>query len=375
MTVSSTSPSASGAGPSNSELLKLRQVHVSGDPRALGRGQGEALRPVIVAFVEQRLQALRAYMEERKAGSVEAFLALGAECLRIAQAWDPAGTSEHLGIAEGAGVDATSLYAVANMTDVRDVLLLPPPLEDEGCTSFVLPKHLSADGLVVAGQTWDLNPDDLDYVVAIHRRPSEGPETWSVTCAGCLSLVGMNEHGLAVGTTNIKARATQPGVGYMSLLHRAIRERTRELAAESIRSAPRAAAHTYWIADAGGGLEIEATARHAVVRRADEVALARTNHCIAPEVLALQGEATTSSSLARLARATKVLSQGKHDLESLRALFADRTDGVDSINRYPEDAQGTTTNSCVLAWPERRLLWACRGPADRGEWVVLPFGS
>ncbi len=359
----------------SSGLLKLRQVHVSGAPRALGRGHGEELRPVIGAFVQQRLDALRVYMAERKSGSVDTFLALGAECLRIASEWDPAGTEEHFGIAEGAGVDAASLYAVANMTDVRDVMLLPPPKDDEGCTSFVLPPHLSADGVVVAGQTWDLNPDDLDFVVAIHRRPNDGPETWSVTCAGCLSLVGMNEWGLAVGTTNIKARATQPGVGYMSLLHRAIRERNHAAAAESIRTAPRAAAHTYWVADADGGLEIEATARHAIVRRADESALARTNHCIAPEIAALQGEETSSSSVARLARATNVLGQGKHDLASLRALFADRSDGVDSINRYPEDAQGTTTNSCVLAWPAKRVLWACRGPADRGEWVQLPFGG
>ncbi len=356
-------------------LLELRRIHVAGSPRALGRGHGEELRPRIEAFVKQRLDALRVYMSERKAGSVDGFLALGAECLRIASEWDPVGTEEHFGIAEGAGVDAASLYAVANMTDVRDVMLLPPPADEEGCTSFILPRHLSKDGVVVAGQTWDLNPDDLDFVVAIHRKPESGPETWSVTCAGCLSLVGMNEWGLSVGTTNIKARATQPGVGYMSLLHRAIREKSRDRAAESIRTAPRAAAHTYWMADAEGGLEIEATARHAIVRRADEQAIARTNHCIAPEIAALQGEDTSSSSVARLARATDVLAKGGHDLTSLRALFSDREDGVDSINRYPEDAQGTTTNSCVLAWPARRLLWACRGPADRGRWVELPFGG
>jgi hypothetical protein len=51
----------------------------------------------------------------------------------------------------------------------------------------------------------------------------------------------------------------------------------------------------------------------------------------------------------------------------------DRSDGVDSINRYTEDDQGTTTNACVIAVPARRELWACRGPADRGAWVQLAF--
>jgi hypothetical protein len=53
----------------------------------------------------------------------------------------------------------------------------------------------------------------------------------------------------------------------------------------------------------------------------------------------------------------------------------DRSDGVDSINRYTEDEQGTTTNACIIAVPERLELWACRGPADRGQWVQLPFES
>jgi isopenicillin-N N-acyltransferase-like protein len=365
------------------EPLTLRTIHVQGTPAELGRAHGEELRSEVRAFVAQRLAALRVYMEERGThGGVEDFLRVGARCLEIARDWDPLGSAEHDGIAEGAGVDPAELYAVANMTDVRDVLLLPPPnREDEGCTSFLLPARLSAQRAIVAGQTWDLNPDDLDFVVAVHRRPTEGPETWSVTCVGCLSLVGMNEWGLAVGTTNIKVRSTRPGVGYMSLLHRALQERSRQAACDTVLGAPRAAAHTYWMADADGGLEIEAMAFDAVVRQLDNAPealagdgpLVRTNHCLAPSVAALQGEPTTSSSRARLKRAQELLGRGPHDLESLKALLADRSDGVDSINRYPEDEQGTTTNSCVLAWPAERLLWACRGPADRGAWVRLPF--
>ncbi len=364
-------------------LLTLRRIHVSGTPAEMGRAHGEELRSTIRAFVDQRLAALRQYMAERGDDRVDEFLRVGASCFDVARRWDPEGTAEHVGIAEGAGVDASELYAVANMTDVRDVLLLPPSNQDEGCTSFMLPARLSASGTVVAGQTWDLNPADLDFVVAVHRRPSEGPETWSVTCAGCLSLVGMNEWGVSVGTTNIKVRSTRIGVGYMSLLHRALQERSRQASCDVLLAAPRAAAHTYWIADAEGALEIEATALDAVVRQLDNSPgnlagggpLVRANHCLAPSIAALQGEPTTASSRARQQRAQELLERGPHDLESLRRLLADRSDGVDSINRYPEDEQGTTTNSCVLAWPAERRLWACRGPADRGEWVELPFAG
>lgn len=362
----------------------LRRIHVQGSPTQMGEAHGEELRASIQGFVRQRMDALRQYMQERgRENRIDEFLRVGARCLAIAAEWDPAGTEEQRAIARGAGVDEAELYAVANMTDMRDVLLLPPSNADEGCTSFLLPARLSANGSVIAGQTWDLNPTDLDYVVAVHRRPSDGPETWSITCTGCLSLTGMNEWGLTVGTNNIKVRSTQLGVGYLSLLHRALAERSRQAACDVLLEAPRAAAHVYWLADASGALEIEASAFDAVVRQLDnspealagEGPLIRTNHCLAPSIAALQGEATSSSSRARLARAAQLLNQGSHDLESLQALLADRHDGVDSINRYPEDSQGTATNSCMLAWPAERKLWACRGPADRGKWVELPFGQ
>ena len=35
--------------------------------------------------------------------------------------------------------------------------------------------------------------------------------------------MGINEHGLSVGTTNIKTDDSRIGVGYLSILHRAIR--------------------------------------------------------------------------------------------------------------------------------------------------------
>jgi hypothetical protein len=60
---------------------------------------------------------------------------------------------------------------------------------------------------------------------------------------------------------------------------------------------------------------------------------------------------------------------------TLQNLMRDRSDGVDSINRYTEDEQGTTTNACLIAVPARLELWACRGPADRGEWRQLRFGG
>lgn len=354
-------------------LLKLPMVQCEGSARALGNQQGEALREQIIAFVEQRLSAFAEYSRERAGPSVERFVATGAQCLRVFERWDAEGAAEHAGIAEAAGVSAEALYGATNMTDVRDVLLLPFSRQDEGCTSLLVPPAFSRSEQVIVGQTWDLNPTDLDFVVAVHRRPLQGPETWAVTCAGALSLTGMNAWGVTVGTTNIKTRRSRLGVGYLSLLHGAIRAESAAAARSLVAAAPRAAAHTYWLADASAALELECDPETVIERRADTQPLARTNHCLAEPMRTAEGEPATASSRKRLARAEQRLSAGAQDVASMQQLMRDRSDGVDSINRYSEDQQGTTTNACVIAIPEKRELWACRGPADRGEWLQLKF--
>ncbi len=355
-------------------MLRLDQFTFSGTPFQIGHQQGRALRERIVPFVEQRVRAARVYLRERGVRDADALMALGATCLAQVKTWDPEGYSEFVATAEGAGVDPVELYTTGNMTDVRDILVLGTmTAESEGCTTAHVGRGRSADGRVLASQTWDLNPTDLDFVVAVHRRPVGQPATWSITCAGCPSLIGMNELGVAVGTTNIKCRGSRIGVPYLSLLHRMIRARTRREAIAILMSAPRAAAHTYWAADADGITDVEATADTTVVREAGDGHLCRSNHCLDADHRQREGEAATASSQKRLARADAVLGRGGQTVESLKALFADRSDGVDSVNRYPEDHQGTTTNACIIMRPATRELFACRGPADRGDWVELGF--
>jgi isopenicillin-N N-acyltransferase-like protein len=326
---------------------------------------------MIQAFVDQRMRAARVYLFERGIRDEATFRNLGAACLEAVRAWDATGHAEHLAVAAAANVDAVDLFTAGNMTDIRDILALPRVADAEGCSTALVPASHTLGGYVIASQTWDLNPTDLDYVVAVERRPADGPRTWSVTCCGCPSLIGMNEHGVCVGTTNIKTRGSRIGIPYMAVLHRAIRSRTRAEAAAIYESVPLAAAHTYWAADAAGVTDWECTPDSRV--RRDGGPLYRTNHCLVPDHAARQGEAATASSQARLARLGAVLNAGRQDVNTIRQLFADRSDGVDSINRFTEDGQGTTTNACFIGIPQTRELHACRGSADRGTWVSFRF--
>jgi isopenicillin-N N-acyltransferase-like protein len=359
-------------------MLRLEQFTVSGTPAAMGRQYGARFRDLIGAFVADRVQAVETYLDERGHAGTDALFAAGAACLERVRAFDACGFAEHLGIAEGAGVDPVRLFTAANMTDIRDIILLPgdpPVLEDEGCTAALVPPEKTASGQCLQGQTWDLNGPDVDYVIALHRLPDEGPETWTVTCAGCQTLMGMNQHGIAVGTTNLKTRGARVGVPYLSVLHYALAQPKLAMASAMIERAPVAGAHSYWVGDAKQAVEWERTPTSAYARSTRDGALARSNHCLFDRNVSLETDLSESTH-ARFERAQALLAaSNEHSVESLKALFADRSDGRLSINRFAEDQSGATTNAVVVCNPSAREFWACRGPADRGEWTLLGFNS
>ena len=360
--------------------MDLPTLTVSGSPTAMGHAHGEHFRSLIQAFVQGRFDYLDTWSCERGRSDTSGVLEIGRLSMGIAAAWDPIGHAEHVAIAEAAGLEADRLFTAANLTDMRDALLFAerstePIGVDEGCSSLLIPADHTAGGQAIVGQTWDLNHKDVAYVAAIKREPTDGVASWSVSCVGCQTLMGINADGLVVGTTNIKTWGARPGVGYLNVLHRAIRTSSVAAASEIVRTAPRAGAHTYWLADAGEQAEWEAVPDSTHVRRTGSGPVFRTNHCVYDPYRAIEAEPATPSSEARFVRLT-ALTAGRcdHTVASVKAIFADRADGPLSINRYVEDGLPVATNANFLAVPAERTAWACRGPGDRSPWVRLDFG-
>ncbi len=361
--------------------IELQSVTVRGTPTQMGEGHGEAFRARIGDFVAMRLDSVQTYFDGLGRGSLAELLQVGRRGYRQLETWDPSGYAEHAAVALAAGVDPVVLFTAGNMTDMRDGVVLNErhrdadigPADAEGCSLVLVPGPRTVDGAHLVGQTWDLNPLDIDFVVGVHRVPDDAPESWSVTVAGCPSLVGMNAAGICTGTTNIKTWGVRDGVGYMNILHRVLAQTDFDAAAKVIETAPRAGAHTYWIADREQISDWETTPGSFVRRDAGSKPLWRTNHCLNHAHQVLEGEAASASSLSRYTRIGATLENRNMSVERMQALFADRSDGVDSINRYAEDDQGTATNSVLIMVPERLELWACRGSVDRGEWQRLRF--
>jgi isopenicillin-N N-acyltransferase-like protein len=352
----------------------MRTIQLAGTPGRMGETFGESCRESIAELYALRLanavaQALR-YGGRRVAEAD--LLALAGACLEASARFDPEGTEELRGIARGAGLSAERVLAMNGLTDLRDALAWGGPLESAGgCTAFVVQRDRSADGRLWAGQTWDLGTDNQPYVVAVQRRPERGPETWCVTTVGCLSLMGMNAEGVAIGTTNLRTIDAGPGVPYLGLIHRALAEGSAAAAAASIARAPRAGGHAYTVVDRAG----EAFAVECSARRSRTFALrggfhVHTNHCQVPEHQALEADIPYASSRARLARMQELLRAAERiDGPFLEACLADRANGTLAICR--DGFEGISTNAALVVCPEAGLLRACHGLPSRGGWVSL----
>jgi isopenicillin-N N-acyltransferase-like protein len=356
----------------------MRILTFDGTPRDIGRAFGETSRTLIHELYRRRVDNAIAQALKYGGQVVDeaAMLDVAARSLPITRAYDAAGMDELEGLAEGANLSLVQVLAMNGLTDFRDVLSWPAALaespDDGGCTALIAARDATT-GEVLCGQTWDLATDNLPYVCGVVRRPRGLPATRTLTTDGCLSLIGLNDHGIAVGTTNIRTTDARPGVNYLSIIHKALAQTTFEAAVAAITTAHRAGAHFYYVCDAAGRATLlECSARVAHRRDLTSGVAVHANHCLLAENQALEGNRPNSSSLFRQARLEALGATRPVTLEAIQAFFADTAGGADAICR--DDFDGLNTNGAVVMAPERGLIRMVHGVPTRGTWVEPSFG-
>jgi isopenicillin-N N-acyltransferase-like protein len=364
----------------------VRVLSFSGTPSAIGEAFGETCRDSIHDLYQLRLvNAIRQAHEHggRDVGE-SAVLAVAAACVAPTRAHHPDGFAELEGIARGAGLTLVQVLAMNGLTDIRDVLAWGGELESlGGCSAFLVQADATATGKLIGGQTWDLATDNMPHVVAVRREVIGGPTTWALTTVGCLSLIGLNELGIAVGTTNIRTTDARPGVTYLSLIHKALASRDLDGALAAIEQAPRAGAHFYWLALAADlpGCEgrerafaLECTPDHVDRLEVESGVHVHTNHCQIPAHQAIEGNTPSGSSHARLGRLNQLIEEdrGRADLEAAKRWLSDRANGENAISRT--DFGGISSNGAVVIEPGSRTIVVGHGPPHllgASDWIDL----
>ncbi|MEQ9495365.1 MAG: C45 family peptidase [Deltaproteobacteria bacterium] len=353
----------------------MRTLVLEGTPTQIGEAHGEAMREPIRELFAHRMD--NAIAQAKSYGGVdidvEGLVAIARGCLPIVQAYAPEGYAELEGIARGADFPLERVWAMNALTDLRDVAAFhhpEDPPDAEGCSSFIVSASRTAKGTPYVGQTWDLSTSNLPYVILVRRKPTDAPATRTLTTVGCLSLIGMNDEGLAIGTTNLRTVDAKPGVGYLDIIHATLRATNLDDAIENIVKAPRAGAHYFYVMDrTGAAAAVECTATDAVVQRI-AASYVHCNHILCEANAALEAKGTPVASTHHRQRRMEALLDRDDLTEALLFEFlADHDGRPDSICRH--DFNGITSNAGVVLSPTEGAFWAVHGPACEGTWA--PF--
>ena len=350
----------------------MRILDLEGTHAEMGAAFGEHCRGEIETFYRLRVaNALKQAKQHADRDVTEAqLLDVARACIEPTRAYHPEGWAELEGVARGASISPEQILAMNGLTDLRDVLAWHGDLEAfGGCSSVVVGADASG-GHGLCGQTWDLATDNMPYVLVVRRRPNEGPSTRSLTTVGCLSLIGMNDAGIAVGTTNLRTTDPRAGVTYLSTIHRALHSRSLEDATAAVTSAQRAGAHYYYLMDRNSdAVAIECSAEHAEVQPARRGIFVHTNHCLVPRHAEIEANTPAASSHARQGRLEQLMRDrlGDIDASAIESAFADRENGENAINRV--DFNGISSNGAVVMEPATGAFRACHGTPHDAEWV------
>lgn len=345
----------------------LRQIELKGSAYEMGRQHGEQLKDSVRQLARIRLALAQRFATEHGVEVTEE------ECREVARRQLPlheqysrASFDEWRGIADGAEMPIEDVFFANALTDFQDLLWQRVPSEVHGCTSFAVGPEATADGATYIGQTWDMHASAEDFIAVFHRLPEEGPESLTMTTAGCLTLVGVNAAGVAVCNNNLRPRDARDGVIYLAMLHEALQQTDWESALAAITDAPRCSGHNYIVGhESGARANIETTAAKCDVDRVDLPRYVHTNHYLAESLIPWEDPTNESgSSKHRLERLRTRFAENDAPLTptALRGLLSDHDGGQSlCICRH---GTGEDARSCafVVADPRGRRLVAALGP-------------
>ncbi len=349
----------------------LQVIELSGSPYEMGTQHGEQLKEQVRGLARERYEIACQFARDRGVETTrEDCLKLARVHLQLHQEQTPRCYEEWSGIAAGADCPLEDVFFANALTDFQDVLWQTAGAEIHGCTSFAVSPAGSATGTALIGQTWDMHASAQDYISLFHRRPLDGPESLTMSTAGCLTLIGVNEAGIAVGNNNLQPTDARPGIIYLAMLHRALQQTDWDQSRQAITGADRASGHNYVMAhESGACVDIETTAQQHEEYFVEDPWYVHTNHYLSERLKPLENpQQDRCSTEHRIEQITRVL-EGSEDLlspEKLRSVFGDHEGGDLSICRHGE---GRQVRSCAFAVadPAARSLWASLGPPCEGK--------
>ena len=313
--------------------------------------------------------------------------------LPVIEALDASLVDELHGIAEGSGQPIDAILAL----NCRTEILPASYLDDAGahdlaanaaaaalaanrsaglqdwseCTAMCVAPEASADGAAWFAQNWDWIGRQRAALVVLKTVDAAGQRITTLTEAGMLAKIGLNEAGFALGLNIVRSLhdGARPGVPVHVLLRHLLscasvadaRERLQAIAA--LAGPGFGSSSNIPCADAPGDVACfeVAPAGWAEVKPANGT-IVHTNHFLCEALLPQQAPVGAAvSSAPRLATAARHAARPRLGLVELQAFLRDESDGYLSICRSPNPAWPLESRmesvAGIIIRPRSRQIW------------------
>lgn len=338
-------------------------VRATGTPfergRAIGRGLASEMHASL-AFVDRYL--------ERHGIAASSLDDLLAPYVAASEAALPHLVEQIRGIAAGADQPFATVMAANAFEELygRIELGIGSAVALERCTDIVVD---GPDGPLL-GHTEQWYAGDDGAVGIVIDIPDGGPAVLAPVVAGTLPLVGINEHGVAMGAMSLSARDERVGVP-RALIARDVLDAGDASDAIARATRPgRAGGYSYQLAFPDeGSLTIETTG----TREAVFAGAVHTNHALDASVAEVTVPPSPGS-LGRYARAAGLQEHADPTMAGLTAALADHEADPQHICVHPDPAdgdEGSTILFAMVADPRRRSLTIASGHACTGTFETF----
>jgi len=279
------------------------------------------------------------------------------------KALSPAYVEEVRGLADGARIS----FEEALLCQVRSEAAR---IGEGGCTAFALTGSATADGLPLAGQNQDLQPEFADVATLLRVKPTDGrPRTLMFTFAGQLGYTGMNESGLALFNNALFDYEWRFGLPRQPLKRVILEKGTVEEGVNLLSRYRTCSAANVLLGDSRGKIADVEIRPDGIARFQDdhpEYCL-HTNHYVTDRFARCETNSIPDS-IPRLARLRTLIKQnwGRITVDTLKTIMADHDHEPGGICRH--GATGWHSISGYIAEPAKGLLHIRRGHGCLGTW-------
>lgn len=215
-------------------------------PNENGITHGESFRTEIQQCAESRLELLKGYLPEFTWEQIQLHANKEIDVLKLSSSE----YEEFAGIAKGANISEVMLAILNNYTDMRNF-----SESTLGCSAL----YYKNNDTILSGQTWDMTPDALPYV--LHLEIKGEPSLHILTITGCLGLSGFSSAGLSVFINDLKTNETSIGLMWPALVRKVLKEADAQSGCDTLTNNLPSSGHHYLVSDKTQTFSIETTGK------------------------------------------------------------------------------------------------------------------